>query len=89
MQCLKAERAWALEPDRLHPYWLNCCLTVTDLSLWLRVVTPRRAPERPAQYGHSVSLSYCRLYPRVVTGESGIVLCGGMELRLLLELFTR
>ena len=27
--------------------------------------------------------------PRVVTGESGIVLCGGMELRLLLELFTR
>ena len=26
--------------------------------------------------------------PRVVTGESGIVLCGGMELRLPLELFT-
>ena len=26
--------------------------------------------------------------PRVVTGASGIVLCGGMELRLLLELFT-
>ena len=29
-----------------------------------------------------------RKVPRVVTGESGIILCGGMELRLLLELFT-
>ena len=32
---------------------------------------------------------YRTFCPRVVTGESGIVLCGGMELRLLLELFTR
>ena len=39
---------------------------------------------RVSEFGDSV-----RKVPRVVTGESGIVLCGGMELRLLLELFTR
>ena len=51
-------------------------------------LTKMKPPEHMVQRCAS-SVGRVRKVPRVVTGESGIVLCGGMELRLLLELFTR